>query len=334
MQVDGGRVLWRYEVRTCARPRWCRFCSDLWDEGDAPAPPPMSAQVEEIDPYYGDAVELATRELDDALPEIVGAGAALDIQAVRIALWVTPEDAAEDATCGGCPDREPDVVLTAGTAQLVAARLEWDAHLVARAQAVLDGARARLRRRILTTDRARPRPLGRNEIARAAADGLSRRPVLAFLAGRDLIDAAFAALPAHWPRDRSADSGAVADLTGFFGPAEPIRYRCGPAMFDLDAGGTVRLRVDAAGGGPDPGDRAVAALLADEERFAEHQRHLASRQHQAADEVLTALLEHDLIVECDSVPATSLDLASHSCTLARAPRASAPPARAGGPGDR
>ena len=145
--------------------------------------------------------------------------------------------------------------------------------------------------------------------------------MLAFLAGRDLIDAAFAALPAHWTRERSADTGAgaaaAALIGGFFGPAEPIRYWCGPARFDLDAGGTVRLRVDAAGDDPDPGDRAEAELLADEERFAEHQRHLASRQHQAADEVLTALLEHDLIVECDSVPATSLDLASHSCTLAR-----------------
>lgn len=79
-----------------------------------PATPPLSTQVEEIDPYYGDAVELATSELADALPKIVGAGTALDIQAGPDRAVGHPED----APTGSCPtaDREPDVVLTAGTA--------------------------------------------------------------------------------------------------------------------------------------------------------------------------------------------------------------------------
>lgn len=204
--------------------QWVVYDSELVDEDNVTTGEHCAEEVWDRTP-----VELAQDRLDEALADLCAYRGGLPC---RIVLW----------TDEGSPEN-PTVIISATEDQLAIGRLRAASDDVAHAVGELSAARRRLRNQILAA--GAHMGLGRNVIAREVEHGgWSRRLVLQFLAGHDLIRAAQRALPYEWPKDRLGfddsyyhfDEDSTAEHLG--------PYWCGPVRMDLNAGGQVFLRMD------------------------------------------------------------------------------------------
>lgn len=203
---------------------WVAYDSELVGEEDETTGEHCAEEVWNQTP-----VELAQDRLDDALADLGSCRGGLPS---RIVLW----------TDDGSPEN-PTVVIQATEDQMAIGRLRAASYGVASAVRELSAARRRLRNQILAADGHVG--LGRNVIAREVEHGgWSRRLVLQFLAGHDIIRSAQRALPRDWPKDRLGFDELYRyydedDVSEHLGP-----YWCGPVCMGLNAGGQVSLWMD------------------------------------------------------------------------------------------
>jgi hypothetical protein len=167
-------------------------------------------------------LDIATRELDDALSTIAGLGVEIGVVAARIMLW------RGESTTG-----DPVIVLTATDEQMTVGRLRYAVNDVRRALELVDEARTRLRDQIVAADQAF---VGRNNIARETEGAWTRRLVLQFLAGYDLVREITRLLPHSWERSAPPDAEPPWDHSRHLGP-----YWCGPVVFELEPAGDVKI---------------------------------------------------------------------------------------------
>jgi hypothetical protein len=172
-------------------------------------------------------VDLAQQCLSEALTDLGGFRGGLPS---RIVFW----------TDEGCAE-SPTVVIQASEEQMAIARLHAASRAVVEANKALNRARKQLRNQVLAAEVHTH--LARNLIAREVeGGGWSRRLVLQFLAGHDLILAARRALPGEWPGYRMGFEEQYyygEAVTEHLGP-----YWCGPVCMDLDAAGQVSFWLD------------------------------------------------------------------------------------------
>jgi len=227
-------VLWRLEVQLGESADWTVYNKDLI--GDARTD---CAGVHENPNLIDDPVEYAQFQLDHALCELAGVAGPLGMQRARVVLWEE----------GDSPEA-PLVVLQATAEQLAIGRLRAAAWDVEDAVHAVDAARTRLRNQAIVA--AAHDRLGRNQIARELENGgLSRRLVLQFLAGHDLVQAALRALPTEWPTTEDWEEEASWPYDP--GAEQLGPYFSGPVSLELDATGRVTFALYDYGG-PFPPD--------------------------------------------------------------------------------
>ncbi|GAA0926090.1 hypothetical protein [Virgisporangium aurantiacum] len=266
-------VTFRFEV--LVGDRWQRCTAETLgvDKEDAETLDWSLVNDHELIGVYHDGLEFARRELDEAVVSFAAAreNARMPSPAgLRIVLWEAPS-----------AEGEPDVVIRASHDQLATGRLVIVASGVAAAVDQLRKARERLRAGVLeaaTTDH-----LGRNQIAKAIERTWSRRLILQYLSGYDIIRDIRMALPPDWVRYDGHEHG------GYNG--EPWEERlgpfwCGPVMLELSSIGQVDLSIVDTADGPhyDASEKEVQAYNA-----AARQRAL-----QAAEQVHAALYQRGL----------------------------------------
>ncbi len=217
--MHGESLSWRFEVRVHGRAGWLPYDRDLW-----PIEPrwPDCLGVQRFDDCWDNPLDIATREFDDALSTLAGLGVEIGVVAARIMLW-RGESTTGDAA----------IVLTATDEQMTVGRLRYAVNDVRRAIELVDEARTRLRDQIVAADHAF---VGRNQIARETEGAWTRRLVLQFLAGYDLVREFTRMLPHSWERSAPCDAEQPWDHSRHLGP-----YWCGPVVLELEPAGEVKI---------------------------------------------------------------------------------------------
>jgi hypothetical protein len=224
--LDG--VQWQFEVQL-HDDGWVVYDKEL------AGGPGGRAGVHEHPDLWDDPVQYARDQLDEALAELVDVGEGLGMRRARIAMWPY-----------GGSRQDPLAVLQATDEQLALGRLRNAANDVQWAVRELEKARARLRSQVIAADAVDR--LGRNKIARELEDGgWSRRLILQFLAGRDLVRSVQRALPRQWSTECPWEYDPRDAWEVRLGP-----FWCGPVEFDLDATGRVSLCLIDRDGPPQP----------------------------------------------------------------------------------
>lgn len=256
-ELDG--VQWQFEVQL-RDADWV-----VYDEELAGGPGGCTGVHEHPD-LWDEPVQYAQDQLDEALVELVDVAEGLGMRRARIVMW----------PYGGAREN-PLVVLQATDEQLAVGRLRNAANDVQWAAGELEKARARLRSQVIAADAVDH--LGRNKIARELEDGgWSRRLVLQFLAGHDLVCAVQRALPPQWSTDSPWEYDPRDAWQARLGP-----FWCGPVELELDATGRVSLRVIDRDGPPEPD------LHADDEERERYEHDAATRARTAARTILPML---------------------------------------------
>jgi hypothetical protein len=219
--MNGESLTWRFEVQVHGREGWLPYDSELW-----PFEPPWHdcLGVHRLDDCWDEPLEVATRELDEALSTLAGLGVEIGVAAARIVLWR-----------GDGTDGDANIMLTATDEEMATGRLRYAVNDVRRALHAVDEARTRLRDQILLADKAL---LGRNTIARETEGALTRRLVLQLLAGYDLVREITHMLPRDWERFPPSEAESPWDYSNHLGP-----YWCGPAVLTLESTGEVKIRL-------------------------------------------------------------------------------------------
>lgn len=249
---------------------------------------------------WQEPTEFARAELDQALGAITAVDPGLSrLVGLRVLVWE-----------GLTTDGEPVLVLRATAEQLALGRLRYAAAQVHAALQAVEQARRRLRAQVIeadTTDR-----LGRNRIAREIEAAWTRRLILRFLGGHDLIEQIRRALPADWSHHPPFYE------TFTYGPAweqllEPSW--CGPVVLHLAANGQVQLEVIDLKEPPwwyggDAGEEEVAA----------YQAQARQRMLETAELVIEALPHHGLqMVTSDGRIADAVAVAGGRVLVGRSP---------------
>jgi hypothetical protein len=201
---------------------------------------------------------------------------------------------------------EPDVTVRVTHEQLAVARLSATALGVGYAVERLQKARQQLRAQILVAER--DDHLGRNQIARAVEHTLSRRLVLQYLSGHDLIRDVRQMLPLDWARRDGYEHEWADELQE--GP-----FWCGPVRMDLSPTGQVELRVVDTQSGPE--------FDADQDEVETYQRDARARALAAAEVVHAALDSRGIRLLKDGKDAGVQELSRFPVVLARRGRQSA-----------
>jgi hypothetical protein len=128
--------------------------------------------------------------------------------------------------------------------------------------------------------------LGRNQIAREIEGAWTRRLILQFLAGYDLIRVILRVLPRDWPRSSPSRDGVPPEDRAAHGEEHLGPYYCGPACLTLDATGRVALRLIDIGGPEDP--RATSPWTTEEE-IEDYERGAAARAFAQAEKIVPLL---------------------------------------------
>jgi hypothetical protein len=285
-------VTFRFEV--LLGERWLPYTAEALGVADDDVGRDLAGD-HELECVWQDAVEFARQELDGAVARISPEDPGLvNLAGVRIALW------AQVPAQG-----EPDVVIRASQKQLAIGRLRYAADEVTAAVRQLRDARGRLRAQVLTA--ATVDHLGRNQIAREVERTWSRRLVLQFLSGHDLIRDVRRALPSDWPRS----DGYVFDYDDEPWEQRLGPFRCGPVKLELSSVGQVELRIVDTEDHPDVDDADDAEIRA--YQAAGRQRALA-----AAEVVHAALGDRGLrLSKKDGTAVTVEELARIPVTVAR-----------------
>lgn len=224
------------------------------------------AGVHEHPDLWDDPVQYARDQLDKALAELVDVGEGLGMRRARIVMWPY-----------GGSRQDPLAALQATDEQLAVGRLRNAANDVQWASGELEKARARLRSQVIAADAVDH--LGRNRIARELEDGgWSRRLVLQFLAGYDLVRAVQRALPKQWSTASPWDYDSRDAWQVRLGP-----FWCGPLELELDANGRVSLCLIDRDGPPEPD------LDADDDERDQYEQEAVARLRALARTVLPLL---------------------------------------------
>lgn len=266
-------LTYRFEV-LLASERWVPYTAAALNVDEDDVDIEYATDGRDMIGIWQEPLEFARDELDQALaaftPELPGLKG---FRGLRVLVW-------EGHTTAG----EPVVVLRATDEQLALGRLRRAAAEVQYALNLVDQARSRLRAQVIesnTVDR-----LGRNQIAREIERTWSRRLVLQFLGGHDLIRDVRRALPASWSHHHphSYDEFEVyrEPWERLLGP-----FWCGPVQLELTVSGQVELRIT------DSEEPQWSDQVTVEEEDA-YQARMDQRVAAAAEVVVEALTRHGL----------------------------------------
>lgn len=232
MSLPTEDLTWRFELRLPRRPdRWVPVTKDMLDDEDA-AFYADHVGTKEMPCIWKDADEVAPDELGQVLVDLIEVGEPLGMSGARIVVWE-----------GIGTDGDPALILEATADELAVGRLELANRGVQDALQEVERARTGVRARIVKA--ANENRLSRNMIARAVNGALSRRLVLQFLAGHDLVEAVRDALQSwlggHSVYQRWYDYdpyGLRDDDEEYLGP-----FCFGPVCLELEASGQVYLHL-------------------------------------------------------------------------------------------
>ena len=255
---------------------------DLWDD---------HIGTHDMVECWDDPLEFARNELESVLGRLVADCRQLAVTRARIVLW-TRETAEGD----------PAIVIQATDEQMAIGRLHAAADEAKEALRGVEAARKRLRNQVI----AQIGLLGRNQIAREIEGAWTRRLILQFLAGYDLIRVILRVLPRDWPRSSPSCDGIPPKERAEPGEEHLGPYYCGPARLMLDATGQVTLRLISVGGPEDP--RLTGPWAAEDE--IEHYERGAAAGAFARTEKIVPLLHragfHLTTAECNEAWVTDL----------------------------
>lgn len=286
-------LTWRFEVTMRDHDGWVPITRDLLG-ADEPLYGDIVDTMEMIG-IHREPADAAKDELDEALAGLAAFGQGRGMTGARIVVW-------DDVGVEG----DPAIVLEATADQLAAGRLRVSTIDVDVARREVENARTRVRNEIIrasTVDR-----LGRNMIARNVEGAWTRRLVLGFLAGHDLVEAIRDALPESL-RWAAPDGYYPEPGEEYLGP-----YFCGPVQIDLETNGQVYLQLldldrvgDEENTSPRPNDSEDPDGTA---------RVKSARLHRLAGKVLSCLTKAGIQLHTgDKSPATEEDLAVGSRLL-------------------
>jgi hypothetical protein len=256
--------------------------------------------TKEMPCIWKDAEEVAPDELGQVLVDLIEVGEPLGMSGARIVVWE-----------GIGTDGDPALILEATADELAVGRLELANREVQEALQEVERARTRVRARIVKA--ANENRLSRNMIARAVNGALSRRLVLQFLTGHDLVEAVRDALQSWlgshsvYQRWQDYDPHGLRndDEEQYLGP-----FCFGPVCLELEANGHVYLHlVTPRDDYPDdlPDFEDDEASQASERAFAQARDKFAQKY---AAEVLPLLTNAGFrLLRADNTPASVEDLA-------------------------
>lgn len=282
-----GQLTFSFEVRFQDDDEWLPF--DELSFPDIPLDGDYAGQ-HEFDAWYGDPLGFAESELESALVAILATLG--KVERVRINLWTTEQ-----------PPSEPFVTLQATDTQMEIGHLRAARERVAAAARALDEARDEVRDQILRVHSSRL--LGVNKIAHEVGGGLTRRLVLALVAGREIIKSVQWIITgtsepefywtSYWsPRPQQA----------FSGP-----FKCGPLILTLAADGTVSATFDR----HDEDDCAYDSFYDGPDadaRWAQYQADALANAQAKADELVPKLESRGImLLNADGTVAGAADLA-------------------------
>jgi hypothetical protein len=264
----GGPITWRFEVQRCDGAEWTPLDSellgedDLWDD---------HIGTHDMPECWDDPLEFARNELEGVLGRLAADCRRLGATWARIVLW-TRETVEGD----------PAIVIQATDEQMSIGRLHAAADEVKEALRGVESARRKLRNQVI----AEIGHLGRNQIAREIEGAWTRRLILQFLAGYDLIRDILRVLPHDWPRSSPSSDGIPPVERAASGDEHLGPHYCGPACLMLDATGQVALRLIDVDGPEDP---RVTDPWAAEDEIEDYERGAAARAFARAEKVVPSL---------------------------------------------
>lgn len=264
----GGPITWRFEVQRCDGAEWTPIDGellgedDLWDD---------HIGTHDMPECWDDPLEFARNELEGVLGRLAADCRQLGVTRSRIVLW-TREAAEGDAA----------IVIQATDEQMAIGRLLAAADEVKEALRGVESARRRLRNQVI----AEIGQLGRNQIAREIEGAWTRRLILQFLAGYDMIRVILRVLPHDWPRSSSSSDGLPPEERAAPGDEHLGPYYCGPACLMLDATGQVALRLIDIDGPEDP---RVTGRRGAENEIEDYERGAAARAFAKAEKIVPLL---------------------------------------------
>jgi hypothetical protein len=230
----GGPITWRFEVQRCDGAEWTLLDSELLGEDDLWEDHIGTHDMPEC---WDDPLEFARNELEGVLGRLAADCRRLGVPRARIVLW-TRETAEGD----------PAIVIQATDEQMAIGRLHAAADEVKEALRGVEPARRRLRNQVI----AEIGYLGRNQIAREIEGAWTRRLILQFLAGYDMIRFILRVLPRDWPSSSPRYYEIPPEERAAPGDEHLGPYYCGPACLMLDSMGEVALRLIDVDGPEDP----------------------------------------------------------------------------------
>lgn len=297
-------LTYRFEVLLSGE-RWVPYTAAALGVGEHDVDIEYATDGRDLIGVWQEPLEFARDELDKALaaftPELPGLKG---FRGLRVLVW-------EGDTTGG----DPVVVLRATDEQLALGRLRRAAAEVHDALNLVEQARRRLRAQVIesnTVDR-----LGRNQIAREIERTWSRRLVLQFLSGHDLIRDIQRALPANWAHHHPHSYD---EFELYREPWERLLgpFWCGPVQLDLTVSGQVQLRITDSEE-PPWGDQVTV------EQEDAYQARVDQRVAAAAEVVVEALTKHGLQLHTkDDQVADAAAVAAGTVFVIRAPRQRTP----------
>jgi len=289
-------LTWRFELLLRGQ-RWVPVTKDILDD-EAAAFYSAHVGTQEMPCIWKDADEVAPDELGQVLVDLIEVGEPLGMSGARIVVWE-----------GIGTDGDPALILEATPDELAVARLELANREVQNALQEVERARTRVRARIVKA--ANENRLSRNMIARAVNGALSRRLVLQYLAGHDLVEAVRDALQSWMGVSSAYQRWYDYDPYGLRDPDEEYLgpFCFGPVCLQLEASGQVYLHLvmPRDDDPPDIDFEDEEAFQTSERAFLEARAKFAQKH---ATEVLPLLAKAGFrLLRADNTPASVEDLA-------------------------
>jgi hypothetical protein len=264
----GDPISWRFEVQRRDGEVWMPLDGRLLGDDDLGDD---HIGMHDMPECWDDPLEFASNELDSVLARLAADCCLLGMYRARIVVWMN-----ETA------DGDPAIVIQAADEQMAAGRLRGAADEVREALRGVESARMRLRNQVI----AEIGQLGRNQIAREIEGAWTRRLILQFLAGYDIVQVVLRVLPRDWPRSSPYEYEVPPELRTAPGKEHLGPYYCGPACLQLDGTGQVTVSLVDVDGPEDP--RATDGW-ASEDEIEDYERGAASRAVDKAERIVPLL---------------------------------------------